>query len=97
MWQREDCLLRNGQSRHYSVCYREAGTSAIIAIAYISVYDRTYTASSLYHRPSYTFEVALVNEVGTGPYSRLLLKAHSHTYIHMHAWITSHLSGGVVF
>ena len=69
MWQREDCLLRNGQSSHYSVRYRESGSSTIIAIANISVNDRTYTASSLYPRTSYTFKVALVNEIGTGPYS----------------------------
>ena len=67
MWQREDCLLRNGESRHYSVHYREAGSSTIIETATISVTDRTNTASSLYPRTSYTFEVALVNEVGTGP------------------------------
>ena len=67
MWQREDCLLRNGKIRHSSVRYREAGS--IIATATISINDRTYTASSLYPHTSYTFEVALVNEVGTGPYT----------------------------
>ena len=67
MWQLGDCLLRNGQSRHYSVRYRETGS--IIATANIGINDRTYTASSLYPRTSYTFEVALVNEVGTGPYT----------------------------
>ena len=69
MWQREDCLLRNGQSRHYSVRYREAGSSTIIATATISVNNTIYTASSLYPHTSYTFQVALVNEVGTGPYT----------------------------
>ena len=73
MWQRKDCLLRNGQSRHFSVRHREAGSSTIIATATISVNGRTYTASSLYPRPSYTFEVALVNEVGTGPYSTSII------------------------
>ena len=79
MWQREDCLLRNGQSRHYSVRYREAGSSTIIATTNISVNDRTYTANSLYPRTSYSFEVALVNEVGTGPYSTSNISTSSPT------------------
>ena len=69
LWQREDCLLRNGQSIRYSVRYREAGSSTIIAKTSVNIFDRTYTASSLKPQTSYTFEVALINEVGTGPYS----------------------------
>ena len=79
MWQRGDCLLRNGQSRHYSVHYRETGSSTIIATASISVDDRTYTASSLYPRTSYTFEVALVNEAGAGPYSTSIISTSTPT------------------
>ena len=80
MWQREDCLLCNGQGRHYSVRYREARSSTITPTATtISVNDRTYTASSLYPRTSYTFEVALVNEVGAGPYSSSIISTSTPT------------------
>ena len=68
-WSREDCLVRKGESRHYALHYRLAGSNTIITMENVDLNIRTYTANSLSPDTEYQFDVALVNEVGTGPYT----------------------------
>ena len=69
-WNREDCLSRNGDVRYYMVRYRQLGSSKILGSSKVNTNHRVFTATSVSHRTSYVFEVALVNEVGEGPFTR---------------------------
>ena len=56
---------------HYVARYFLTGSSNIIDSRIVAISNRTFTATSLTPRTSYTFEVAFVNQVGSGPYTNL--------------------------
>ena len=69
-WEREHCLLRNGQPREYVLRYGLLGSRLTSTVMVMYPYSAgMHTVSSLYANAWYKFEVALVNEVGRGPYS----------------------------
>ena len=70
-WDREPCLSRNGADTHYVAHYFLTESSNIIDSRTVAISNRTFTATSLTPRTSYTFEVAFVNQVGSGPYTNL--------------------------
>ena len=70
-WNREPCLSRNGADINYVARYFLTGSSIIIESKIIAISNRTFTATLLTPRTSYTFEVAFVNQVGSGPYTNL--------------------------
>ena len=73
MWDRESCLSHNGADRHYVARYNFAGSSDIIESRMVTISNRIFTATSLSPRTSYTFQVAFVNQVGSGPYTSLTI------------------------
>ena len=70
-WNREPCLSRNGADIHYIARYFLTGFRNIIDSKIVAISNMTFTATSLTPRTSYTFEVAFVNQVGSGPYTNL--------------------------
>ena len=72
-WDREPCLSCNGANSHYEARYMLTGSSIILESWNVTINNRNFTASSLSARTSYTFEVAFVNEVGSGPYTTLII------------------------
>ena len=56
---------------HYVARYFLTGSSNIIDSMSVAISNRIFTATSLTPRTSYTFEVAFVNQVGSGPYTNL--------------------------
>ena len=76
-WGREDCLSRNGDVRYYEVRYRQLGSSEILGSSIVDINHRVFTATSVSHRTSYVFEVALVNEVGVGPFTSKTIITHN--------------------
>ncbi len=72
-WERESCLSRNGQIRYYSVRYYVMGSTSIPQTTNVDINSRTFTANSLTPATSYTFEVALTNSEGNGPFSTLTI------------------------
>lgn len=73
-WDREPCLSRNGANIHYVARYRLSGSSNTLVFRTVAISHRIFTATSLTARTSYLFEVALVNNVGTGLYSSLTIE-----------------------
>ena len=61
-WGEVKCLEQNSEITGYSVRY--GGMTASVTGAS----NRTFTATGLTPRTSYTFEVAAVSDSGTGPY-----------------------------
>ena len=56
---------------HYVARYFLTASSDIIDSRIVAISNRVFTATSLTPRTSYTFEVAFVNQVGSGPYTNL--------------------------
>ena len=75
-WDREPCLSRNGADRHYVARYTITGSSHIIESRMVAITSRTFTATSLIPRKSYTFQVAFVNQVGPGLYTKLTINTY---------------------
>ena len=74
IWRREYCMNRNGADRYYAARYRLATSGEILGTKMIDVENRTYTATSLTPSTLYIFEIALVNEVGAGPYTSVPIR-----------------------
>ena len=67
-WDRENCLDRNGNTTNYIIYYKKVTSQTAATIASIS-YNRMirmYTANGLFPNTSYSFNIALENEVGIG-------------------------------
>ena len=62
---------------HYVARYVLTGSSNTIDSKIVPISNRTFTATSLTPRTSYTFEVAFVNQVGSGPYTYLSFNTFS--------------------
>ena len=68
--EREHCLLRNGHPREYILRYGLLGSRINANVTGVNPFSAgMHTVSLLYANAWYKFEVALVNEVGRGPYS----------------------------
>ena len=66
-WDTIECIERNGEITDYTVVFQEQGGAVIPGE--VNVMDRTFTASGLTPHTNYTFSVAGVNIIGTGPFS----------------------------
>ena len=67
-WDTIECIERNGIITGYTVVFQELGGVNVTS----STVDRTFSATELTHFTSYTFQVAGVNDVDTGPFTNLL-------------------------
>ena len=67
-WDRERCLDRNGNPHNYIIYYKKVTSTTAATIANISYNQmiRMYTANGLFPSTSYSFKIALQNEVGPG-------------------------------
>ena len=66
-WSAIECIERNGEITDYTVVFQEQGGAEIPGE--VNVMDRSFTASGLTPHTNYTFRVAGVNSIGTGPNS----------------------------
>lgn len=72
-WNRESCLSRNGPDSHYTVSYHETGSTQTSGSRTVNIASNFFTASTLNPVTSYTFQVAYVNTIGSGPTSSLTI------------------------
>ena len=68
-WDNIECIERNGIITNYIVVFQEQGGANVIS----STVDRTFSATELTPFTNYTFQVAGVNDVGTGPFAVLTI------------------------
>ena len=68
-WSTIECIERNGEITNYTVVFQEQGGAVIPGE--VNVMDRTFTANGLTPHTNYTFKVAGVNIIDTGPYSTI--------------------------
>ena len=66
-WSTIECIERNGVIINYTVVFQEQGGAVIFGE--VNVMDRTFTASGLIPHTNYTFRVAGVNNISTGPFT----------------------------
>ena len=66
-WNEIECIERNGMISNYSVEFSPLGGSVIPGVVMMD--ERRYTVSGLTPFTNYTFQVAGVNSVSTGPLS----------------------------
>ena len=66
-WNEIECIERNGMISNYTVEFLPLGGSVIPGV--LMVDERRFTVSGLTPFTNYTFRVAGVNSVGTGPLS----------------------------
>ena len=69
-WRPVDCIHRNGNITGYILLYRvdNSGSNVSVNVSANSS-DQSVALSELLAGTLYTFQVAAVNRVGTGPYS----------------------------
>ena len=67
-WDTIECIERNGIITGYTVIFQELGGVNVTS----STVDRTFSATELTPFTSYTFQVAGVNDVGTGPFTNVI-------------------------
>ena len=66
-WSTIECIERNGEITDYTVVFQEQG--GVMIPGEVNVMDRTFIASGLTPHTNYTFKVAGVNSIDTGPYT----------------------------
>ena len=67
-WDTIECIERNGLITNYTVVFQEEGGADVPG----NIVNRTFSATELTPFTSYTFQVAGVNDVGTGPYTNAI-------------------------
>ena len=67
-WNPIECIERNGIITGYTVVFQEQGGANVP----INTVDRTFSATELTPFTNYTFHVAGVNDVGTGPFTDII-------------------------
>ena len=67
-WDTIECIKRNGIITNYIVVFQELGRANVTS----STVDRTFSATELTPFTSYTFQVAGVNNVSTGPFTSVI-------------------------
>ena len=68
-WGTIECIERNGIITNYIVVIQEQGGANVIS----STVDRTFSATELTPFTNYTFQVAGVNDAGTGVFAVLTI------------------------
>ena len=66
-WSTIECIERNGEIIDYTVMFQEVGGTMITGT--VNVMERTFTASGLTPYTNYTFRVAGINSIDTGPFT----------------------------
>ena len=66
-WNTIECIERNGIITNYTVVFQEQGRANVTS----STVDRTFSATGLTPFTNYTFQVAGVNDAGTGVFGKL--------------------------
>ena len=69
-WNTIECIERNGIITNYAVIFQEQSGANVPGS--VDTGERNFSATELTPFSSYTFRVAGVNAVGTGPYSTIL-------------------------
>ena len=67
-WDTIECIERNGIITGYTVVFQEQGGANVSG----NTVDRTFSATELTPFTNYTFQVAGVNDVGTGPLTNII-------------------------
>ena len=67
-WDTIECIECNGIITGYTVVFQEQGGANVPG----NTVDRTFSATELTSFTSYTFQVAGVNDVGTGPFTNVI-------------------------
>ena len=67
-WDTIECIERNGIITGYTVVFQEQGGANVPG----NTVDRTFSATELTPFTIYTFQVAGVNDVGTGPLTDII-------------------------
>ena len=70
-WEIIDCIESNGIITGYTVVFQEQGRANVPGS--VNTVDRTFSAGGLTPGISYTFQVAGVNDVGTGPFTEITI------------------------
>ena len=68
-WDTIDCIERNGIITGYAVIFQEQGEANVPG----DTVDRNFSAGGLTPGKSYTFQVAGVNDAGTGVFSTIII------------------------
>ena len=67
-WDTIECIKSNGIITNYTVVFQEQGGANVPD----NTVDRTFSAGGLTPYTNYTFQVAGINDVGTGPYTNAI-------------------------
>ena len=70
-WDTIECIEQNGRITGYTVVFQEQGGANVPGS--VNTVDRTFSAEGLTPGTSYTFQVAGVNDVGTGPFTEITI------------------------
>ena len=68
MWGTIECIERNGIITNYTVVFQEQGGANVPG----NTVDRTFSAGVLTPYTNYTFQVAGINDVDTGPFTDVI-------------------------
>ena len=66
-WDSIKCIEQNGRITNYTVVFQEQGGANVPG----NTVNRTFSAGGLTPYTNYTFQVAGVNDVGTGPFTNI--------------------------
>ena len=69
-WGTIECIEHNGIITGYTVVFQEQGGANVPGS--VNTVDRTFSATELTPFTSYTFQVAGINDVGTGPFTDII-------------------------
>ena len=67
-WDTIECIECNGIITGYTVVFQEQGGANVPG----NTVDRTFSATELTPFTNYTFQVAGVNDIGTGPFTDII-------------------------
>ena len=68
-WDTIECIESNGIITNYTVVFQEQGGAEVPGR--VNILDRNFSAEGLTPYTRYTFQVAGVNDVGTGPFTNV--------------------------
>ena len=89
-WGTIECIERNGILTDYTVVFQEQGGANVTG----NIVNRTFSAGGLTPEISYTFQVAGVNDVGTGPFTEITITTDEEGFDTMSRVYTYTYNGG---